>query len=238
MSSYLAVVSGGLDSTTLAYHLDQLGVLGRMLSVDYGQRHRKELDFAAHAARVLGVPWDLIDLTGITSLIASSSLTSAEIPVPDGHYAEESMRATVVPNRNMMMMSIAAAVAISNGLDGIAVGVHAGDHFVYPDCRPEFIDAMTLALRLGNSGFAMAGFQVLAPFVHITKTDIAVRAGELGVPLDETWSCYKGGSVHCGRCGTCVERIGAIREAELIDPTEYADADFALAVLSEAGELR
>ncbi len=226
MSSYLAVVSGGLDSTTLAYYLNAEGQLGRMLSVDYGQRHRKELEFAAATAQRLGVPWELVDLSGITNLIASSSLTSERIDVPDGHYAEESMRATVVPNRNMMMMSIAAAVAIANDLDGIAVGVHAGDHFIYPDCRPEFIDAMSLALRLGNAGFAPAGFQVHAPFVNITKTDIAVHAGDLRVPIDETWSCYKGGDRHCGRCGTCVERQEALHDAELIDPTEYEDRDF------------
>lgn len=226
MSSYLAIVSGGLDSTTLAYYLHAAGQLGGMLSVDYGQRHRKELTFAAATAQRLGVPWELVDLSGITNLIASSSLTSERIDVPDGHYAEASMRATVVPNRNMMMMSIAAAVAIANDLDGIAVGVHAGDHFIYPDCRPEFIDTMSLALRLGNAGFAPAEFKVVAPFVNISKTDIAVRAGDLRVPIEETWSCYKGGDRHCGRCGTCVERQEALHYAELVDPTEYEDRDF------------
>lgn len=224
MSQIIAIVSGGMDSVVLAHHLAEEGNELHLVSVDYGQRHRKELEFAAKTAERLDSPHSIVDLSSITKLIASSSLTGA-IDVPDGHYAEESMKATVVPNRNMMMLSVASAIAISEGADYVATGVHGGDHFIYPDCRPEFISAASAAVLIGMTG--MSGFRgILAPFVHHDKAWIAKRGAILEVPWNETWSCYKGGDRHCGRCGTCVERAEAFWLAEVDDPTDYEDPEF------------
>ena len=157
-----------------------------------------------------------------------SSLTTSN-EVPDGHYAAENMQSTVVPNRNMVMISIAVAVAVAEYADTVFTGVHAGDHFIYPDCRKEFISAVGVAARLANEGFG-AFQRVSAPYADMSKADIAYRALELDVPLDETWSCYKGGDVHCGRCGTCVERLESIDVALKAfggrDNTKYADLKY------------
>jgi 7-cyano-7-deazaguanine synthase len=252
MSNCVAILSGGLDSTTLVYHLFNEDYIPHCLSFNYGQRHSKELDFAWHTADRLDLQFDEIDLTSITGLISNSALTHGK-EVPDGHYAEENMKQTVVPNRNMIMLSIAAGVAVSNKYKFVAAGMHAGDHFVYPDCRPEFIDALSEAVLTGNEGFhnfAKREVQkfsgvvhyrepIYTPFIHKTKADIAYRALELGVPLDTTWSCYRGKDVHCGRCGTCVERLEAIAEAQqrametelnngnlIEDKTVYADKEY------------
>lgn len=221
----VAIVSGGLDSVTLAHHLADLDFDLHLLSIDYGQRHRKEIDSARACASRIGAKHDVIDLTSITALIGSSSLTGT-IEVPDGHYAEQTMKATVVPNRNMMMLSIAVSVAISERAQFAATGVHGGDHFIYPDCRPEFIQAASSAALIGNVGFGEDFRGILAPFVYKDKAWIAWEAHRLGVPIEETWSCYKGGEIHCGRCGTCVERLEAISIAGLEDPTEYEDSEF------------
>lgn len=223
MSRYVAVVSGGMDSVTLAYYLADRGHAVNLLSFDYGQRHVKELQCAQAAAAHLGVRHDVVDLAGLRPLIATSALTG-DTPVPDGHYAEESMKQTVVPNRNAIMVAVATGVAVAREADGVAVGVHAGDHYVYPDCRPEFTDAMQTAMRLGNAGFINPDFELLAPFVMMTKADICALGHSLNVPWDDTWSCYKGGDVHCGTCGTCVERIEAFHLARVDDPTKYVSA--------------
>lgn len=225
MSLAIVVASGGMDSTVLAYDLKAQGHDLRLLSVDYGQRHGKELAYAHATAITLGVPWSLADLTGITSLLAGSSLTSDDVPVPSGHYAAESMKATVVPNRNAILLNVAAGYAVSCGADFVATGVHAGDHFIYPDCRPAFIDSLNVMLGHATDGFAVDGFHVAAPYVNISKTEIAARGAALGVPFAETWSCYRGGELHCGTCGTCVERIEAIRDAGIPDPTVYETTD-------------
>ena len=217
----VAVVSGGMDSVTLAYKLANDGDDLTLISFDYGQRHRKELAFAASCAERLGATHEIADLTSINRLLAGSSLTSDEIEVPDGHYAEESMKITVVPNRNAIMISIAAGLAVSRNADRVAVGVHGGDHFIYPDCRPGFAEAMDKAISLGNEGFAPDQFGLITPFIDVSKTEIARIGDELGVPWTETWSCYKGGEIHCGTCGTCVERREAFHEAGVSDPTEY-----------------
>ncbi len=217
----LAIVSGGLDSVTLAYLLHREGRLGGMLSFDYGQRHKKELQFAASAAERLGVPHHLIDITSIAAHLKGSALTD-DIAVPDGHYAAESMKQTIVPNRNAIMLAIAFGVAPAHGYDAVAIAIHTGDHFIYPDCRPEFAD---LFGRMEDK--AMEGaVKLLTPFIAITKSDIARHAGALKVPVAETWSCYKGGAIHCGRCGTCVERREAFGLAGIDDPTIYEDPDF------------
>lgn len=257
----VAVFSGGLDSTTLVYDLLQRGYHPHLLSFDYGQRHRKELDYAKATGWGLQLRHDIIDLTSITGLISNSALTSgyeaktvtemppAELPrrlidVPEGHYAENNMKQTVVPNRNMIMLSIAAGVAVNNGYKFVATGVHAGDHFVYPDCRPRFLQATAAAVDIGNEGFHKfyIGMKpdgvegpIFAPYVTATKEDIAFRAFDLNVPLERTWSCYKGGEKHCGKCGTCVERLEAIAgaqqryaedEVQVTDHTEYEDSNY------------
>jgi 7-cyano-7-deazaguanine synthase len=221
----VAIVSGGLDSVTLAHHLADLDFDLHLLSIDYGQRHLKEIHFALLCAERLGAKHDVVDLSSITALIGSSSLTG-NLEVPDGHYAEQTMKATVVPNRNMMMLSIAVSVAISEGAQFAVTGVHGGDHFIYPDCRPEFISAASAAALIGNVGFGEDFRGILAPFVYKDKAWIAGEAARLGVPIEETWSCYKGGSIHCGRCGTCVERLEAIDIAGVEDPTQYEDREF------------
>ena len=217
----VAIVSGGLDSVTMAYELVHRNYEVILISYNYGQRHKKEITYAKKCAENLGAQHHIVDLQALSNLLGGSSLTSEEISVPDGHYAEESMRITVVPNRNAIMINIATALAVSMKCDYVATGVHGGDHYIYPDCRPEYIVAQTEALRLANSGFVSDEFEVLAPFVNISKDGI-VKIGEaIGVPWLETWSCYKGGEIHCGSCGTCFERREAFSLAGVRDPTNY-----------------
>lgn len=222
----VAIVSGGMDSVTLAHYLADEGHSLHLVSIDYGQRHKKEIQFAAVAAEDLKAKHSVVDLSSITRLIATSSLTGDDVAVPDGHYAEESMRATVVPNRNMTMLSIATAIAISEQADYVATGVHGGDHFIYPDCRPAFIAAASAATLIGMSEMSANFKGIIAPFVHTDKAGIASIGNQLGVRWHSTWSCYKGGEIHCGRCGTCVERREAFHLAGVVDPTLYADDEF------------
>ncbi|MDB6179968.1 7-cyano-7-deazaguanine synthase QueC [Paracoccus fistulariae] len=217
------VCSGGLDSVSLAHVMAQQGNLSRILSFDYGQRHRKELDFARRAADRLQVPFHLIDMRSVGAALTGSALTD-DIDVPDGHYAEDTMRVTVVPNRNAIMLTIAFGIAAAQGDDAVATAVHGGDHFIYPDCRPDFTLAFAKMQRAALSGYANVALHV--PFVQQKKSDIVVAGARAGTPFAETWSCYKGGEVHCGRCGTCVERREAFHLAGVEDPTDYADPDF------------
>lgn len=224
MTDTIAVVSGGLDSVTMAHLLADQGAALTLVSFDYGQRHRRELDCASACAVHLDVPWHLIDLTTVGAHLEHSALTDPNVEVPDGHYTDESMRATVVPNRNMMMLAIAGAIAVAKGAPLVATAVHAGDHAIYPDCRKPFIDALTVALRLANDNPRLT---ITAPFISADKADI-VRIGDtLGVPWDRTWSCYRGGKRHCGRCGTCTERREAFEVAGVADPTDYDTAPVA-----------
>ena len=213
----VVIFSGGLDSTVLVYDLLATGDDLKLLSVDYGQRHAKEIEFAARTAKDLGVEHRIADLRAICPLLAGSSLTSKEVEVPHGHYAEDNMKATVVPNRNMIMLSVAAGWAISLRFDQIAFGAHAGDHAIYPDCRAEFAEALDNTIQLAD----WHSVRLIRPFVGMTKANIAKRAAELNVPIEKTWSCYKGSSHHCGVCGTCVERREALYLAGVVDPTTY-----------------
>lgn len=216
----VAIVSGGLDSTVLIYDLLSQSYDLHLISFDYGQKHRIELDFARRTSSKLGLPHTVVDITNLNGLLGKSTLTSNAV-VPDGHYAEENMRLTVVPNRNSIMLNIAAAYAITNNCSSIATAVHSGDHFIYPDCRPAFIDALEFLLTVANDGFLPANFAVLAPYVHISKDRICARGHEVHVPWEDTWSCYKGGDIHCGSCGTCFERREAFELAGVNDPTQY-----------------
>jgi 7-cyano-7-deazaguanine synthase len=217
-----------MDSVTLAYWVKQYitdEVHG--ISFNYGQRHVKELQFAAKLVPDVLMSHEIVDLTNITHLISNSALTRGGA-VPEGHYAEDTMKLTVVPNRNMTMLSIAVAYAVNIGASaGVWTGVHAGDHFVYPDCRPLFIGAANSAAKSGNEGFiSWTDEAIAAPFVSIGKHDIVALGKDLGVPYEYTWSCYQGDEIHCGRCGTCVERKEAFRLAEYRDPTEYEDPEY------------
>jgi 7-cyano-7-deazaguanine synthase len=214
----VAIFSGGLDSTVLLAHLLAEGDEVLALSVDYGQRHRRELDHARSIASQLGVRWQLADLAGVRPLLAGSSQTSDDVPVPHGHYAAENMKQTVVPNRNMIMLAVAAGWAISERADRLAYGAHGGDHTIYPDCRPEFAAAVGQAIALAD----WHRVELYCPFIHSKKSDIVRRGAELGVDFASTWSCYEGGAVHCGLCGTCVERKEAFALAGVADPTRYA----------------
>lgn len=232
MSYAITVLSGGMDSTVLAYQARALYERVDLVSVDYGQRHRIELDYAARTATRLGLRHDVVDLSSLRVVLSGSALTDDEVEVPHGHYAADTMAATIVPNRNATLISVAYMAAVARNADALLVGVHAGDHHVYPDCRPEFIRDMNAALKTGNEG--SASVELLAPFVHNTKTDICRLGHALRVEWADTWSCYEGRDTHCGRCGTCVERREAFRDAGVEDPTSYTDADFALAKLEEA----
>jgi len=215
-----------MDSTTAVYWAKHFFDEIECMSFDYGQRHKKELAYARNTADRLGVKHHVVDLTGITDLIASSALTNPLIDVPEGHYAEDNMKITVVPNRNAMMLNIAIARAVSIGAEAVVAGVHSGDHAVYPDCREEFFDLQEATARAANEGFIHPEFQLVAPFIRMTKADIASVGQELGVPWHETWTCYKGGDIHCGRCSTCVERLEAFHLAEVADETEYEDRNY------------
>lgn len=219
----IVICSGGLDSVSLAYKVAAEQQLMRLVSFDYGQRHRKELDSAAQCAQALGVPHDLIDIRAIGATLTGSALTD-DLDVPDGHYAEETMRITVVPNRNAIMLSIAFGIAAAQQADAVATAVHGGDHFIYPDCRPGFIDAFETMQQHALEGYA--NVQLYTPFVTGSKADIVTEGARFNTPFVETWSCYKGGEQHCGRCGTCVERREAFHLAEVTDPTHYDDPDF------------
>ncbi len=221
MSLVVTTLSGGLDSVTLAHALAAEGHTLVAVSFDYGQRHAKEIAHAARCAERLGADHHVVDLRSVGALLTGSALTDAAVDVPEGHYTDASMAATVVPNRNAIMLSVAVGVAVARGADAVATAVHAGDHPVYPDCRPAFIDAIEHEARVANEGFIAEGFRVLAPFLQVGKDEIVRRGAALGVPFAETWSCYVGGERHCGRCGTCVERREAFELAAVPDPTVY-----------------
>ncbi|MDF5759029.1 7-cyano-7-deazaguanine synthase QueC [Spongiactinospora sp. TRM90649] len=218
----IVVASGGLDSTTLAYWLRSTGA-GRLtlLGIDYAQRHRVELARLPALARALDATHVRLDLRDLGLLLAGSALTDHQVTVPAGHYTDDSMRATVVPNRNALLLDIAVALAVSSRADTVAFGAHAGDHPIYPDCRPPFLISYRRMTALANEGLTVHGFQVVAPFMEMTKAEIVRLGADLDVPFADTWSCYQGGPRHCGRCGTCTERKEAFRLARVPDPTDY-----------------
>jgi 7-cyano-7-deazaguanine synthase len=214
----VVLLSGGMDSVTALYHAAAGGRVAAALSFDYGSKHAaRELPEAAwHAAR-LEVRHVVLELPFVGAHF-SSALLQGGGEIPFGHYAEESMKQTVVPFRNGILLAIAGGFAESCGAGGVVIAAHAGDHAIYPDCREEFMRAIGDAIRLGT----YAGVELLRPFIRMSKGQIAARGVELGVDFARTWSCYLGGQIHCGECGTCVERREAFIEAGLVDPTPYA----------------
>lgn len=214
----VVLVSGGMDSVTALYDSSVRNQVAAAVSFDYGSKHNaKEIPEARFHCEQLAVPLEVIALEFIGRLFKSDLLAGGG-PVPDGHYEEANMKRTVVPFRNGILLSVAAGYAESIGAEGLVIAAHAGDHAIYPDCREAFMQSMGDALRLGT----YSRVELVRPFIAMTKGDIVKRGTELGVDFLRTWSCYKGGKIHCGTCGTCVERREAFLLAGIADPTAYA----------------
>lgn len=209
----VCVLSGGMDSVTLAHFLASVRGEVAAISFNYGQRHRKELESAMATAQMLGISHKVIDITFLQELVSNSALTG-DIDVPEGHYEDETMKLTVVPNRNAIMANIAIGYAVNIGFDEVALGVHAGDHAIYPDCRPEFIQALDAMAKIAN----YKPISVYAPFLGMDKGDICRLGVKLGVDYSLSWTCYKGLEKPCGKCGSCQERAEAFAKAGVVDP--------------------
>lgn len=214
----VVLLSGGVDSVTAFYAVQQGYQVVAALSFDYGAKHNQsELQFARYHAERAGVHYEEVQLDFMNRAFKSDLLQSGGA-IPQGHYTEANMKSTVVPFRNGIMLAIAAGYAESQGAGGIVIAAHSGDHAIYPDCRPEFMHAMELAIKAGT----YEGVRVIAPFLNQNKGDIVRQGTQLGVDYSKTWSCYCGGALHCGKCGTCVERKEAFLQAGVPDPTLYA----------------
>lgn len=217
MKDSVIIVSGGMDSITLLYDKKEEIALG--ISFNYGSNHNeREIPFAKMHCERLGIKHITIDLGFMHQYFKSSLLEGADA-IPEGHYADDNMKSTVVPFRNGIMLAVACGLAESRGLAHVMIANHAGDHAIYPDCRPAFVRAMSSAMSAGTYD----NITVMAPYTDISKTEIARHGGRLGLNYADTYSCYKGGAKHCGKCGTCRERIEALRDAGLDDPTEYEE---------------
>ncbi len=215
MKNALLVLSGGMDSTTLLY--ERKNEIALAVSFDYGSNHNgREIPFAKFHCEKLGIEHLTIPLKFMHDYFKSSLLSGADA-IPEGNYADENMKSTVVPFRNGIMLSVAAGLAESRGLTKVMMANHFGDHDIYPDCRKEFVDAMSQAMSAGT----YANITIDAPYTLISKADIARKGKVLGLDYGQTWSCYKGGKAHCGKCATCLERKAALAEAGIEDTTEY-----------------
>lgn len=217
----VVLCSGGMDSVTALYWARREHDVVAAVSFDYGAKHNhREIPFAAEHATKLGARHETISLDFVNRLFASDLLKSGG-QIPEGHYEAENMKQTVVPFRNGVMLAIACGFAESIDAQGLVIAAHGGDHAIYPDCRENFMRAMGDAMRLGT----YAAVTLLRPFIAMNKGEIAAEGARLGVDFARTWSCYKGQAVHCGKCGTCVERREAFAQAGLRDPTVYASLD-------------
>ncbi len=217
----IVLCSGGMDSVAALYQAHRDHKVIAVLSFHYGSKHNdREIPFAAHHAKALGLRHEVVGLDFVDRLFQSDLLQSGGA-IPEGHYEEATMKQTVVPFRNGIMLSVAAGVAESSGAGAVIIAAHSGDHAVYPDCREKFMRAMADAIQLGT----YEQIQLLRPFIELDKAGIVARGAELGVDFAQTWSCYQGGEIHCGRCGTCVERREAFLLAGRPDPTAYLATD-------------
>lgn len=213
----IMVLSGGMDSTTMLH--DYAERIALAVTFDYGSNHNaREIDCARYNCALLGIELVEVKMDFIGRLFNSSLLSGADA-IPEGDYADANMRSTVVPFRNGIMLAAAACLAESRGLHTVMLANHSGDHSIYPDCRPGFVDAMSRAISEGTYDH----ISIFAPYTGMTKTEIAARGAQLGIDYAHTYSCYKGGERHCGRCGTCRERREALRDAGLDDPTLYEE---------------
>lgn len=217
MKSSLIILSGGMDSVTMLHdHKEEIALA---VSFDYGSNHNaREIECAAYHCKLLGIKHIVIPLEFFTNYF-KSSLLEGDDAIPEGNYDDNNIRSTVVPFRNGIMLAIAAGIAESNGLQRLLIANHGGDHSIYPDCRPEFISAIDAATKAGTYNHV----EVYAPYTNITKTDIARIGHRLKIDYSKTWSCYRGGKIHCGRCATCLERREALREAGVEDNTRYEE---------------
>ncbi|WP_158770626.1 MULTISPECIES: 7-cyano-7-deazaguanine synthase QueC [unclassified Paraglaciecola] len=212
----VVIFSGGMDSFTVLNMAVNDGYEVYALSFDYGQRHSKELDYASRACQNLGVSHKIIDISAINELIGGSSLTS-DIDIPEGHYAEESMKQTVVPNRNMILLSMAVGYAVSLDATKVFYGAHSGDHAIYPDCRPEFVERMNDVCAIAN----YEKVEIISPFLYQSKIDILTAGLNMGLDYNLTWTCYNGREKACGKCGACQERLEAFEQNNTQDPLSY-----------------
>jgi len=211
------VLSGGMDSAVLLANTIAQNKTVTAISFDYGSKHNaRELPMAAAICQARQVDHKIVHLPFINDIFTSSLLQSGEA-IPDGHYEEETMKRTVVPFRNGILMAIAVGLAESSGAGEVLLGSHVGDHFIYPDCRPEFNAAFAEAAYLGTD----RQVEVKFPFADLDKRDIGDLGRRLGVDFKQTWTCYKGNEMHCGTCGACQERKYALRQEEGLDPTIY-----------------
>lgn len=215
------IYSGGSDSYTLLHYLLATHQQVLALSFDYGQRHRVELSYARAECARAGVAHTIVDAGFLRAISRASALTSTT-PVPEGFYESDTMRQTVVPNRNMILLSIAAAFALNNGCSSIAYGAHAGDHAIYADCRPAFVHAMQDVLYECDE----QPVKLLAPFIGLDKRGIYRWGIDRGLDYARSWTCYKGGELACGKCGACVERLHAFYDIGVVDPAPYADREY------------
>lgn len=213
----LLILSGGMDSTTLLYDLLKQGDEVTCLSFNYGQRHKKELKKAKLTTKKLGVKHHIVNISKIYKVVMSQNSLTGNIEVPEGHYAEETMKQTVVPYRNGILLMIAAGVAATLKYDRVAYGAHAGDHAIYPDCTPEFVEGMKHVLKIGD----YQHLDLYSPYQTMDKGDIAIKGKELNVDYKKTWTCYKGKKLACGKCGACRERLEAFEKAGIKDVIKY-----------------
>lgn len=230
----VVLFSGGLDSTVLLMHCREAYDEVIALNISYGAKHnRKERQAARAITQELNIVYCEYNLltnctihSGKRSRVFShesflkSDLLESGGKIPEGHYEDESMKATIVPFRNGIMLSLAIGFARGRDIRVIGFGGHSGDHAIYFDCRPEFIGAMREA-ALQGTGDRMG---IHTPFIRQPKHAIVTLGKELHVPFELTWTCYKGNEWHCGRCGACVERKEAFKLAGIDDPVRYTDA--------------
>lgn len=216
MAKVVVIYSGGMDSFTVLHHAVRHGHEVYALSFNYGQRHVRELDAAARVCQQLGIPHKVVDITAINSLLAGSSLTS-DIEIPEGHYAEASMQSTVVPNRNMILLSLAIGYAVSLGAEAVYYGAHSGDHAIYPDCRPEFVEKMNAISLIAN----YEPVRIEVPYLRNNKAEILADGLRMNLDYSQTWTCYNGREKACGKCGACVERLEAFAANQVTDPLQY-----------------
>lgn len=217
MKKIVVIYSGGMDSFTVLNKAVQSGYDVFALSFDYGQKHDKELICAKKVCNDLKVPLKILDIKTISQLFTSSSLVSNTIDIPDGHYEADNMKSTVVPNRNMILISLAIGYAVDLNAEGVWYGAHSGDHVIYPDCRPEFVEVMDQASKVAN----FDPVYVHAPYLEIDKGGILKDGLEMGLDYSNTWTCYKGQEKACGTCGSCVERLEAFESNDCMDPIKY-----------------